>query len=172
MCINYNEYLLNGLIRQNLRRAGLYVLCITRPYTRERKYCLHTIQIIGNGGEWHGNEDVSLTKHNTAEQESRKAARPTTTSHSTSAANHDDTNTHENELATAPELESVETQTAHIGTRVVQPSITKHRDIRRRGRSKGSTQRTPQQATTNPTRARKQSQYKWSSVGRDAFDVL
>ena len=83
---------------------------------------------------------------------------------------HDDTNTHENELATAP-FESVETQTAHIGTRVVQPSITKHRDITRRRRSKGSTQQTPQQATTKPTRARKQSQYKWSSVGRDAFDV-
>ena len=102
--------------------------------------------------------------YSTAAQDTRKAARPTTTATHTSAANHDDTNTH-------AELESVETQTAHIGTRVVQPTITKHRAIRKREQSQRSIQRTPQQATTKPARARKQSQYKWSSVGRDAFDI-
>ena len=59
-----------------------------------------------------------------------------------------------------------ETQTAHIGTRVV--SL----DIPRQARRGPGRPRTHNRiVNSQSTRARKQSQYKWSAVGRDAFDV-
>ena len=107
-------------------------------------------------------------KHHNTEQATRKAARTTTTSTSASATCHDETK----KPTAVAEIETVETQTANVGTRVVHQSKTQHRARRDRGRSLSSNVL----AKTAPskskrTRARKQSQHKWSTVGRDAFDI-
>ena len=105
-------------------------------------------------------------KHTTTAQVTRKVARTITTSTSASAACHGDTKTPTDVAA----VETVETQTANIGTRVVHQSTTRQR--RGRGRSMGSTvQNKTAQTISKRTRARKQSQHKWSTVGRDAFDI-
>ena len=126
--------------------------------------------ITGNDGWGMTRKRGRQPNHGTDAQDPRKTAKTT----SAGAPTHTDNKPAEPHMPTTDVTQDADvrgqretqTETAHIGTRVVSLDIP-----RQVSRGQGRPRTHNRAMNSQSMRARKQSQYKWSAVGRDAFDV-